>query len=781
MSLSPSTPVIVGIGQFNERIGSSSYRALSAVDIAAESATRAIGDALSLDRLRDHIDAIATTRTFDDSNPLRAQPFGRSNNFPRSVARRLGIAPRIAVWEKGGGDSPQKLVSEFCLRLATGECRMALIAGAENISTARWLKAEGKTADWSEEVDGSVDNRGMGLHGLVYRYNTNHGLVGTPPAYGLCETARRAALKQTPAEYSMEMGRLFAPFTSVAAANPYASSAVSPSTAEELVTVGERNRMIASPYPQRLVARDQVNQGAALLLTTVGVARELGIDERKWVFLVGHAATVEREVMERQDPGQYPAAVLACRDAMQQAGVTTDDLAFFDFYSCYPIAVSSVAIDGLGLKADDPRGLTVTGGLPYFGGPGNNYSMHAIATMVERLRERRDTYGLVGANGGYLSKYAVGIYSTRPAPFVPSDSAHLQATIDSWPAPPRVTRPEGPATIETFTVVYAKGVPDYAVVMCRNADGARFLAKTEAGDTSTIDAMLSSDPLGRTVHVRATDHGNRFAFAESRLNELFPRRAVALRATYEFAKVERRDHLLIVSIDRQEVRNALHPPANEELAGIWDAFEADPDLWVAILTGAGSDAFSAGNDLKYTASGKPMWIPHSGFGGLTARIRTKPVIAAVNGHAMGGGTEMALACDIVVADERASFALSEVKVGVVAACGGIVRLPREIPRKIALEHILTGRAIHARRAAELGLVNRVTSAGEALAGALDIAQEILSVSPTSVRVSMKIVNDMDAGDCTTPSPHLDELYTSEDYREGPQAFKEKRKPVWKNR
>ncbi|MCA8348476.1 enoyl-CoA hydratase-related protein [Burkholderia cepacia] len=781
MSLSPSTPVIVGVGQFTERIGSPSYRALSAADIAAESATRALDDALSLDRLRDHIDTIATTRTFDDSNPLRAQPFGRSNNFPRSVAGRLGITPRIVVWEKGGGDSPQKLVNEFCARLAEGECRMVLIAGAENISTARWLQAEGKTADWSETVDGSVDNRGMGLHGLVYRYNTRHGLVGTAPTYGLCETARRAARGQTIAEYSKEMGELFAPFTAVAAGNPYASSPVSPLTAEALVTVGERNRMIASPYPQRLVARDQVNQGAALLLTTVGVARELGIDERKWVFLVGHAATVEREVMERQHLDRYPAAVLACRDAMQQAGVTTDDLAFFDFYSCYPIAVSSVAIDGLGLTADDPRGLTVTGGLPYFGGPGNNYSMHAIATMIERLRERRDTYGLIGANGGYLSKYAVGIYSTRPAPFVPNDSAHLQAEIDGWPAPPRATSPQGRATIETYTVVYAKGSPDYAVVMGRNAEGTRFLAKSETGDTTTIDALLDGDPVGRTVHVRTTDHGNRFAFSESRLDELLPRRPAALRAEYEFAQVERRGHLLIVAIDRPEVRNALHPPANEELAGIWDAFEADPDLWVAILTGAGHEAFSAGNDLKYTASGSPMWIPRSGFGGLTARVRTKPVIAAVNGPAMGGGTEMALACDIVVADERASFALSEVKVGVVAACGGLVRLPREIPRKIALEHILTGRAIQARRAAELGLVNRVTRAGDALAGALDIAEEILSVSPTSVRVSMKIVNDVDAGDSTTPSRHLDELYTSEDYLEGPKAFKEKRKPVWKNR
>lgn len=786
MTLPSSTPIIVGVGQFTERIDAPDFKALSAADIAAAAARRAMEDALSAERLCPVVDAIATTRTFEDSNPLRVQPFGKSNNFPRSIARRLALEPRVAVWEKGGGNTPQQLVNEFCARLASGEFRMVLIAGAENISTARWLKAEGKQADWSETVEGSVENRGMGLHGLVYRYNTRHGLVGTPPTYGLCETARRKYLGLTREAYQHEMGCLFAPFSQIAAANPYASSAISAYTPEELITVGERNRMIATPYPQRLVARDQVNQGAALVLTTIGVARELGITEDKWIYLHGHAAVTEREVMQRQNLGQYPAAVLACKEAMRQTGVTTDDISFFDFYSCYPIAVSSVAIDGLGMRVDDPRGFTVTGGLPYFGGPGNNYSMHGICSVVERLRSQPGTYGLVGANGGYLSKYAVGIYSTRPAPLPPSHDASLQAEIDRWPAPEHAERPDGWATIETYTVVYAKGVPDYAVVVGRTALDERFLARTEPGDTQTVEAILDGDALGRRIFVRTTGQGNRFTFSEARMDELLPRRAAMLRQSYEWAQIERRGHLLIVTINRPEVRNSLHPMANEELAEIWDAYEADPDLWVAIFTGAGTEAFSSGNDLKYTASGKPMWFPLTGFGGLTNRTRVKPIIAAVNGYAMGGGTEMALACDIVVADARASFALSEVRVGLVAAAGGLVRLPRQIPRKIAIEHILTGRAITADRALALGLVNRVMPAGEALAGALAIAEDILSVSPTSVRVSMKLINEADergseAAALATPSQYLDELSTSEDYLEGPRAFAEKRKPVWKNR
>ncbi len=786
MSLPANTPILVGVGQFTERIGTPEFKALSSVDIATEAARRAFDDALSLDAMRSSIDAIATTRTFEDSTPRRAQPFGKSNNFPRSITQRLGLTPRTAVWEKGGGNSPQQLVSEFCARLAAGEFRAVLIAGAENISTARWLQGQGKTADWSETVEGSVENRGMGLKGLAIRYNIRHGLLGTMPTYALCETARRGRLGQTIEAYSQAMGRLFEPLTRVAAANPYSSSAVQAMSASDLITVGERNRMISLPYPQRLVARDQVNQGAALVLTTTGVARELGIPESKWVYLHGHAMVVEREVMQRQDLGAYPAAVLASRSALEQTGITARDISFFDFYSCYPIAVSAVATDALGVMGDDPRGLTVTGGLPYFGGPGNNYTMHAICSIVERLRAKPGSYGFIGANGGYLSKYATGVYSTRAAPFVPFDSSALQAQIDALPAPARAERPNGWATIETYTVVYTKGEPDYVVVVGRTANGERFLANTLPQDKETVAQALDGDALGRRIYVRTTGQANRFTFSEERMNTLLPPVPAVLRDTYEYAKVERRGRLLIVTINRPEVRNSLHPMANEELAQIWDAYDADPDLWVAVFTGEGAEAFSAGNDLKYTASGKPMWMPLTGFGGLTNRTRVKPIIAAVNGFAMGGGTEMALACDIVVADDKASFALSEVRVGLIAGAGGLARLPRQIPKKVATEHILTGRAMTAQRAYELGLVNRIMPAGQALDGALAIADEILSVSPTSVRISMMGMNAADAqaseaAAANAPNAFVDDLVTTEDYLEGPKAFAEKRKPQWKNR
>jgi enoyl-CoA hydratase/carnithine racemase len=289
------------------------------------------------------------------------------------------------------------------------------------------------------------------------------------------------------------------------------------------------------------------------------------------------------------------------------------------------------------------------------------------------------------------------------------------------------------------------------------------------------------------VFVGSYGYGNRVALDEERLARLIPPPPTDLRESYEHIQVRRDGHLLEVTIDRPESRNSLHPPANAELEEVFDAFFADPELWVAILVGAGTKAFSAGNDLAYSASGKPVWVPKSGFAGLTSRAgMTKPVIAAVNGFAMGGGFEIALACHLVVADERATFALPEVKVGLVPGAGGAARLPRAIPEKIAAELILTGRRLDVEEARALGLVNRVVEAGTALEGARALAREILSSSPTSVRIALRLMSEAraipDPVAAADPDPAaIDELLLSEDMAEGIAAFAAKREPRWKNR
>ena len=255
---------------------------------------------------------------------------------------------------------------------------------------------------------------------------------------------------------------------------------------------------------------------------------------------------------------------------------------------------------------------------------------------------------------------------------------------------------------------------------------------------------------------------------------------------YEYCKVERDGHLTVVTLNRPEVMNALHYPAHLELERVWNDFHADPDQWVAIVTGAGDRAFSAGNDLKHQAGGGKMGFVASGFAGLTNRYDLdKPVIAAVNGVAMGGGFEIALACDVIVAAANAKFALPEPKVGLAALAGGLHRLPRTIGMKRAMGMMLTARHVSAQEGYELGFVTALAPEGGALEEARKWAAMMLECSPMSLRatkqaayrgmaiadVEMAIKVEYDA---------VARLRRSQDWIEGPKAFSEKRKPNWKS-
>ena len=252
----------------------------------------------------------------------------------------------------------------------------------------------------------------------------------------------------------------------------------------------------------------------------------------------------------------------------------------------------------------------------------------------------------------------------------------------------------------------------------------------------------------------------------------------------EFCTVEKANHVLTVTLNRPERLNALHPPANRELGEIFDQYAADDDMWVAIITGAGR-AFSAGNDLRYQAEGGEFASFPRGFAGITSRFDlTKPIVASVNGVAMGGGFEIALACDLIIAAESAIFALPEPKVGLAALAGGLQRLPRLIGSNRALGMILTGRRVSAREGKELGFVNDVVPDAKLLETTHKWVDQILECAPLSIRASKDVVYRSISAASLQESMNnsqyssIRSLMSSEDFVEGPRAFAEKRKPNW---
>jgi crotonobetainyl-CoA hydratase len=252
-------------------------------------------------------------------------------------------------------------------------------------------------------------------------------------------------------------------------------------------------------------------------------------------------------------------------------------------------------------------------------------------------------------------------------------------------------------------------------------------------------------------------------------------------------RVDECEHILTITIDRPETMNALDPPAHAELSAIFDRFADDPQLWVAIITGSGDRAFSAGNDLKYLAQTPPdqrIPFPKTGLGGITARFNlNKPMIAAVNGVAVGGGFEIALACDLIIAADTAIFALPEPLVGVAATEGGVHRLSRMIPFKQAMGMLLTGQRVTAAQGAAMGFVNEVVAPSDLMDAARRWADAIIKGSPLAVRATKEMAlcgqayaTVQEAMSATYPA--IERLRASPDFIEGPKAFAEKRPPAW---
>jgi acetyl-CoA C-acetyltransferase len=763
--LDPRTPVLVGAGQVVRRDGGGTPAGEDPPDpaaLAAEALRRAGEDSGTGDALLRRADAVyavaSATWTYRDQAALVAAAVGATD-------------AETVVSTRFGGDNAQRMINVAAQAIADGEAQVVLVAGAEAGHSLAAAQRRGRTPAWPEQDAGVAPDRVLGSDRPPGNgAETAVGLAAPVYVYALMESALAARAGETPEEHRATIAALWSRFSAVAAGNPYAWLPREHS-AERLATADDGNRPISAPYPKLLCANLQVDLASGLVLTSVAAAEAAGVPQENWVFLhAGASGEDEWFVSHRADLAASPAIRTLGRAVLGHAGLTVDDLAHVDLYSCFPSAVQIAAAE-LGLPLDDAaRPLTVTGGLTFAGGPGNNYGGHAVATLVPLLRDDPAAYGLASSLGWYVTKHALAVYSARP-PARPY--RHLQPVVEHPPSRPVATGYTGPAVVEAYTVPYDRdGAPEAAILSLLTPDGARVLVRTRQADV--LELLTDTSPVGRRVTVTGADA----VTLEGPERHPLPAPPPAP------VLVERQGPVTVITLNRPARRNAVDLALARALERAVDAFEADDGAAVAVLTGA-AGTFCSGMDLVAAARGEFPVTEGRGPLGLTARPPAKPLLAAVEGAALAGGFELALAADLVVAARDAVFGLPEPKRGLVAAAGGASRLATRLPRNLAMELALTGEPVDAERLAVAGLVNRLAEPGAALATAVDLARRIASNAPLSVRISKRIVAS--AADWTAEEAFdrqaalAAEALGSADAQEGVRAFAERREPVWQGR
>ena len=515
--IDPRTPILVGGSQFTQRTAKTNIRfGVDPIRMLTKVSREAIADAGG-SNLAAAIDTVSVVRfTADSPGDQGRLPKRMFRNPPLSLANRIGATPRRAFYTATGGNTPQWLINRTAEEIARGECDVALLAGAEYIASLLAAMKQGVDLGWATgpDADPGCDPQEIGEQRAgTTDYERRHGLAFPVNVYPLFENGLRGAKHRSPSEHLKWLGEFFSPFTKVAADNPYSWFPTYRSP-EEISTPSEKNRFVGFPYTKYLNAVIEVDMAAAVVMTCVAKARELGIPQAKWVFLHGCGdASDIWNVSERVNYHSSPAIRAIGKTAFAMAGIGTGDLSYIDLYSCFPSAVE-IGCQELGIATNDPRGLTITGGLPYFGGPGNNYVMHSIMQMADKLRRNPGKFGLTTGNGWYVTKHSAGIYSTTPTrgAWRREDPKTYQTDIDAMAHPAVVEKPEGPATVETYTVVLDRRGKRFGIVVGRLENGDRFLAHTP-DDDATLDWMMREEILGKPGTVTSGDVTNLFRFA----------------------------------------------------------------------------------------------------------------------------------------------------------------------------------------------------------------------------------------------------------------------------
>lgn len=480
MSLDPRAPVIVGAGQLLRR-PEDPAAAPEPIDMMRETLERAAADSGAPDLLR-AADSIRVIQLLSWRYP----------DPGRFLADRLGASPRETVLTTTGGNSPQMLVNETARAIQAGELDVALLVGAEAMFTRFRARRQKAWLEWTTQEETSPTRVLGDDQSGTNDIEMSRAMALPTQIYPIFENAIRAASGASIEDHSRRLAELWSRFSAVAAKNPYAWSPTALS-AEEIVTVTADNRMIGFPYTKSMNANLDTDQAAAVIMCSASAADAAGVPRDRWVFPWSGADGHDHYwVSERADLHSSPAIRLVGHAALELAGVGVDDVAHIDLYSCFPSAVQIGAAE-LGLSLD--RQLTVTGGLSFGGGPGNNYSMHAIATMVETLRRDPGTLGLVTSLGWYITKHAIGVYGTEPSPSG-HRTARPQEAIDALPRCEFVAEHEGDVTVESYTVMHERdGTPSLGIVACRLPDARRAWANVR--DVDVLRGMTAQEQHGR--------------------------------------------------------------------------------------------------------------------------------------------------------------------------------------------------------------------------------------------------------------------------------------------
>ena len=479
-----NVPVIVGTGQLVDR-DADVDRFIEPVEMLATVATKAAEASGAGDAILKSLDTIALVETvgWHPDNPVDL------------VSARIEATPSGQYITGTGGQAGTMLVNRIANEIVQGRYSSALVAGCNNLKVLMKARSVGKRLVWTRGGKGQavmIGNDEPGNNELESLY----GLEDPPDVYPLFENAMRASLGLSIEEHNQGIGRLFTRFTEVAADNPYAWFPTRRS-AEELITVTPSNRMIAFPYPKYLNSILNTEQAAGVLICSLAHAKRLGVPDHRMVFWRGGASSNEEPwwVSERPDYTDCPAMRDTHVSALANAGLNVSDIDHFDFYSCFPVAVE-MACKVLDLSIDDPRGFTVTGGLPYAGGPASAYTLHSLSEMTEKIVRNKGGSGMVTGNGWHLTKHAATILSGEPG------EEPREGLIDDLPARPKGKEVDlsasGEGTIEAYTVSYDReGMPTRGIVLGRTERDQRFLANTPT-DIDLLNSFVTEEQVGAT-------------------------------------------------------------------------------------------------------------------------------------------------------------------------------------------------------------------------------------------------------------------------------------------